>query len=187
MSTEPSADPGATTGPDEVAAGPVRPSRNLTSLVVLIALGVWVVDQLSKLLIVHFMPTREDIRIIGSWLTITYTRNPGAAFSLGTGTTWVFTLIAVAVAVVIIRSSRHLGSRAWAVCLGGLLGGAMGNLTDRIFRDPHPFQGHVVDFIHPQHFAVFNLADAAITCSAIGMVALSLMGVEFDGHRRSAR
>ncbi len=185
MSTEPSADPGASAAPGE--AEPVRPTRNLTSLVVIVAVVVWVIDQVSKLLVVHFMPTREDIKIIGSWLTITYTRNPGAAFSLGTGTTWIFTLIAVAVAVVIIRSSRHLGSRAWAVCLGGLLGGAVGNLTDRIFRDPHPFQGHVVDFIHPQHFAVFNLADSAITCSAIGMVVLSLMGVEFDGHRRSAR
>jgi signal peptidase II len=185
MSTEPSADPAASDVPGD--AEPVRPTRNLTPLVVVVALVVWVIDQLSKLLIVHFMPTREDINVLGSWLTITYTRNPGAAFSLGTGTTWIFTLIAVAVAVVIIRSSRHLGSRAWAVCLGGLLGGAVGNLTDRIFRDPNPFQGHVVDFIHPQHFAVFNLADSAITCSAIGMVVLSLMGVEFDGHRRSAR
>src|SRR6478672_4934576 len=98
MSTEPSADPGASAVPDE--AEPVRPTRNLTSLVVIVALVVWLVDQLSKLLIVHYMPSREDIKIIGSWLTITYTRNPGAAFSLGTGTTWIFTLIAVAVAVV---------------------------------------------------------------------------------------
>jgi signal peptidase II len=159
-------------------------SRNLTPLVVAVAVGVWAVDQLTKLLIVHVMPTHNDIRLIGGLLTITYTRNAGAAFSLGTGSTWLFTIIAVAVAVVIVRTSRHLGSRPWAVCLGGLLGGAVGNLTDRIFRAPHPFEGHVVDFIHPEHFAIFNIADSAITCSAIGMVLLSVLGLEYDGKRR---
>ena len=172
MSTEPSADQGATAGPDEVAAGPVRPSRSLTPLVVLVALGVWVVDQLSKLLIVHVMPTREHINIVGSWLTITYTRNPGAAFSSGTGTTWIFTLIAVAVAVVVVAIQSPPGFAR----VGGLPRRAArwchGQPDRPHLSGPAPVPGHVVDFIHPQHFAVFNLADAAITCSAIGMVAL---------------
>ena len=158
----------------------------LLPVVLGVAAAVWVLDQVSKAIVVHVMATHADIRLLGGWLTITYTRNPGAAFSLGTGSTWLFTLIAVVVVVVILRSSRNLGSTLWALCLGGLLGGAVGNLTDRIFRAPGLFQGHVVDFIHPQHFAVFNLADSAITCAAIGMVLLALFGVEFDGSRRGA-
>jgi signal peptidase II len=162
-----------------------RPHGHLMPLLLAVASGVWVLDQLTKLLIVHVMATHADVRLLGGLLTITYTRNAGAAFSFGTSSTWLFTLIAVAVAVVIVRQSRQLGSRLWAVALGGLLGGAVGNLTDRIFRAPHPFEGHVVDFIHPSHFAVFNVADSAITCSAIGMVALSLFGIELDGRRRA--
>jgi signal peptidase II len=165
----------------------VRPSRNLTPVLLGVAASVWVLDQVTKLLIVHVMASHSDVRLLGGALTITYTRNPGAAFSFGTGSTWVFTLIAVAVAVVIVRTSRHLESTPWALCLGGLLGGAVGNLTDRVFRAPHPFQGHVVDFIKPSHFAVFNVADSAITCSAIGMVLLSLLGLELDGRRRARR
>jgi signal peptidase II len=160
------------------------PRGHLTWLVIAVAAAVWVLDQASKLVIVHVMPDREDIRLLGGLVTITYSRNPGAAFSVGTGTTWAFTVVAVVVAVVIIRTSRRLGSKWWAVCLGGLLGGAVGNLTDRILRAPGVFRGYVVDFIHPSHFAVFNLADAAITCSAIGMIALALLGVELDGRRR---
>jgi signal peptidase II len=160
------------------------PHGHLTWLVIAVATAVWLLDQASKLVIVHVMADRADLRLLGGLITITYTRNPGAAFSVGTGTTWAFTLVAVVVAVVIIRTSRRLGSKWWAVCLGGLLGGAVGNLTDRIFRAPGIFRGHVVDFIHPSHFAVFNLADAAITCSAIGMILLSLLGVELDGRRR---
>jgi signal peptidase II len=177
MSSEPEA--GAV--PDQTLA---RQHRHLTPLVLAVAFAVWTLDQLTKILIVHVMPTHGDVRLLGGLVTITYTRNPGAAFSFGTSATWVFTLIAVAVAVVIVRTSRHLESTPWALCLGGLLGGAVGNLTDRIFRAPHPFQGHVVDFIHPSHFAVFNVADSAITCSAIGMVLLSLLGLEYDGRRR---
>jgi lipoprotein signal peptidase len=177
-----SSEPEASAVPDETL---VRPSRHLTPLLLAVAAGVWVLDQVTKVLIVQVMPTHSDVRLLGGLLTITYTRNPGAAFSFGTGSTWVFTVIAVAVAVVIVRTSRHLESTPWALCLGGLLGGAVGNLTDRVFRAPHPFQGHVVDFIRPSHFAVFNVADSAITCSAIGMVLLSVLGLEYDGRRRA--
>jgi signal peptidase II len=98
--------------------------------------------------------------------------------------TWVFTVIAAVVAVVILRSSRRLGSMWWAVALGGLLGGALGNLIDRLTREPGFGRGYVVDWIQLPHFAVFNLADSAIVCSAILMVALSLFGVEFNGRPR---
>jgi signal peptidase II len=124
------------------------------------------------------------IVLLGGLIKLTYTENTGAAFSMGTGMTWVFTVIALIVTVVILRSSRRLGSLWWAVALGGLLGGALGNLVDRLTREPGFGRGYVVDWIAFPHFAVFNLADSAIVCSAILMVALSLFGVEFNGRTR---
>ena len=111
--------------------------------------------------------------------------SPGAAFSVGTGYTIVFTLIAAAVVVAILRVSRRLYSRRWAIALGALLGGALGNLLDRMFRDPGPLRGHVVDWIELPHWPVFNLADSAIVGAAVLMVLLAVTGREVDGtvHR----
>ena len=148
-----------------------------------VAVTVLVLDQASKLTIVAQMADRAPIRLLGGLLTITYTRNSGAAFSVGPGFTVIFTAVAVAVIIVIIRTARRLYSIGWAVALGGLLGGAVGNLGDRLFRAPGPGRGHVVDWIQLPHFAVFNLADSAITCSAVGMVLLSVLGHEMDGGR----
>ncbi len=153
----------------------------------LVALAVLLLDQMSKLLIVAQMADRQPIRLLGGLLILTYTRNSGAAFSLGTGFTLIFTAVAVAVVVVIIRSARRLYSVAWAVALGGLLGGALGNLTDRLLRAPGPGRGHVVDWIQLPHFAVFNLADSAISCSGVGMVLLTVLGREMDGSRTKAK
>ncbi|MFI5100852.1 MAG: signal peptidase II [Actinomycetes bacterium] len=118
-----------------------------------------------------------------------YTGNPGAAFSMGTGFTVVFTAVAVGVVVVILRTARRLYSVAWAVALGALLGGAVGNLVDRLARDPGFGRGHVVDWIELPHYPVFNLADAAICCAAVGMVLLTFLGRDLDGtrHARSER
>jgi signal peptidase II len=132
------------------------------------------------------MPGREPIDIVGDWLQITYTLNPGAAFSMGGSFTVVLTAIAITVAVVIIRMASRLGSTAWAVALGGLLGGALGNLMDRLFRSPGPFRGSVVDWISVPNWPVFNIADSAIFCSAILMVWLSFRGIGLDGSRSSA-
>jgi signal peptidase II len=141
-------------------------------------------DQLSKAVIVSRMPGRKDLELLGGLLSITYVRNPGAAFSLGSGLTLIFTAIAIVVAVVIVRSARSLGSLAWALALGGLLGGAVGNLIDRLARDPGIGRGEVVDWIHLSFFwPVFNLADVAISCSAVTMVVLSVRGVGIDGSR----
>ncbi|MCW0214205.1 MAG: signal peptidase II, partial [Pseudonocardia sp.] len=119
-------------------------------------------------------------------------RNPGAAFSLATGYTWVLTLIALAVVVVIIRISRKLRSTGWAVALGLVLGGALGNLTDRIFRAPGPLQGHVVDVVSlfapdGSVWPVFNLADSAIVCGGILLVVMALLGRELDGTRATKK
>jgi signal peptidase II len=157
--------------------------RSLVAVVFGVAAFVVVLDQLTKYLAVTRLEGREPVELVGTWLRLEFLRNPGAAFSMGTGFTFVFTAIAVAVVVFIVRKSRELGSLGWAIALGGLLGGALGNLLDRLFRDPGFLQGHVVDFISVRYFAVFNLADSAIVCSAILMVVLALRGVELDGRR----
>lgn len=176
-------------------APPVLAHKRSTTLTVLlcVALGVIVVDQITKHWIVANLssvagaaPLREPIVLLGGLVTFRYTENTGAAFSMGTGMTWVFTLIAIVVAVVILRSSRKLGSIWWAIALGGLLGGALGNLIDRLTRGETVGAGYVVDWIQLPHFAVFNVADSSIVCSAILMVALSVFGVEFSGTRPAA-
>jgi signal peptidase II len=130
----------------------------------------------------------EDVRLLGGALHLTHARNTGAAFSFAEGFTVVFTLIAVAVAVVIVRTARRLFSLGWAIALGLVLGGAVGNLVDRVFRDPGFLRGGVVDFISVfapggEFFPIFNLADSAITCGGVLGAVLALRGIEFDGSR----
>ena len=93
----------------------------------------------------------------------------------------VFTVIAAGVIVYILRTARNLRSIGWAIAFGLLLGGATGNLLDRIFRAPAPFQGHVVDWIQLPHWPVFNLADSSICCAGVLGVLLALRGIRLDG------
>jgi signal peptidase II len=145
---------------------------------------VLVADVVSKLIVVAKLTDHAPIQVIPHVLTITLTRNAGAAFSVGTGSTILFSAVAVAVVVVIVRTARSLRSRGWAVALGLLLGGALGNLSDRIFRAPAPFRGHVVDWLELPHWPVFNIADSAIVVGGVLAVLLSLRGIELDGSRR---
>ena len=96
---------------------------------------------------------------------------------MGAGYTWIFTIVAVVVGIVIVRFARTITSRAWALALGGLLGGLLGNLIDRLTRPPGPGLGSVVDFIGLPNFPVFNVADMAITCSAVAMIILAWRGI----------
>jgi signal peptidase II len=162
--------------------GAARGSRRIPVLIGVAALA-YVLDVLSKLWVVHSLEGHQPIDILGHYLRLEATRNPGAAFGMGAGMTIIFTLIAVGVIAVIARLSRRLYSLPWAIALGLLLGGAVGNLTDRIFRSPGGFQGRVVDFVHPEHFAIFNLADSAITCGGVLVVLLSFLGIDPDGRR----
>jgi signal peptidase II len=148
-----------------------------------VAVFVVVADVISKSIVVAQMPGHAPIRLLGGLLTITLTRNGGAAFSIGTSMTIVFTAIAVGVIVYILRAARNLRSIGWAITLGLLLGGAAGNLLDRIFRAPGPFQGHVVDWIELPHWPVFNLADSSIVCAGVLVVLLALRGIRLDGTR----
>ena len=147
------------------------------------AVFVLVADVVSKAIVVARMPGHAPIRLLGGLLTITLTRNAGAAFSIGTSMTIVFTAIAVGVIVYILRTARNLRSIGWAITLGMLLGGAAGNLLDRIFRAPAPFQGHVVDWIELPHWPVFNLADSSIVCAGVLVALLALRGIRLDGTR----
>lgn len=151
-----------------------------------LALLVLVLDQIGKLLAVLFLEGHQPIQIVGQFVQLNFVRNPGAAFSIGTGMTIVFSLVACAVVIVIVRSASKLGSLGWALALGGLLGGALGNLTDRLFRAPGIFRGHVVDYIQMPPFGIFNIADIAITFSAIGIVILAVRGIHLDGTRGSS-
>ncbi len=154
-------------------------------LLVLVALLALVADIGTKFLVVARLEGKEPIELLGGAVTLAVSRNSGAAFSFAEGATVVFTLVAVGVTVFIVRTLPRLRSTAWAVSLGLLLGGAVGNLVDRLTRAPGIGRGAVVDFISVPHFATFNVADSAITVGAVLAVLLSLKGVEVDGtHRR---
>ncbi|MEU8732632.1 MULTISPECIES: signal peptidase II [Streptomyces] len=161
---------------------PERPrGKRRVAVLFAVALFAYLLDLGSKMLVVAKLEHHEPIEIIGDWLRFAAIRNAGAAFGFGEAFTIIFTVIAAAVIVVIARLARKLHSLPWAIALGLLLGGALGNLTDRIFRAPGVFEGAVVDFIAPKHFAVFNLADSAIVCGGILIVILSFRGLDPDG------
>nr|WP_200814865.1 signal peptidase II [Blastococcus haudaquaticus] len=152
------------------------------------AAAVLAADLATKLLVVATIEPGEDIRVLGGALYLTNLRNTGAAFSFAEGFTVLFTLVAAVVAVVIVRTARRLFSTGWAVTLGLVLGGAVGNLIDRVFRDPGFLRGGVVDFLSVfgpdgSVFPVFNVADSAIVCGGILGALLALRGIEFDGSR----
>ena len=168
---------------DDGTGGPPRRQSGALVVLVAVALLVYAADVISKVVVVATLTENEPVRVVGSLLQLDYLRNPGAAFSLGAdGYTVVFTLIAAAVIVAILRMARTLASGRWAVALGLLLGGALGNLTDRIARSPGPLRGWVVDFVQLPHWPVFNLADSAICCGGVLMVLLTILGVRPDGQ-----
>jgi len=157
---------------------------------VLLAAAVLVLaaDALSKAIVVATLSTRPPMRLLGGLLYLVESRNSGAAFGLATGMTVVLSLVAVAVAVVIVRVSTRLRSTPWAVALGLILGGAVGNLADRIFRAPGPLRGAVVDWIslfgptgHP--WPIFNIADSCLVIGVCLVVLLELTGRRVDGAR----
>ncbi|MEU7380824.1 MULTISPECIES: signal peptidase II [unclassified Streptomyces] len=173
---------GTPAGADGRAPADGRPrGRRRIAVLFTVAAIAYALDLASKMLVVAKLEHRPPIRLIGDWLQLEAIRNAGAAFGFGEAFTVLFTVIAAAVIVVIARLARKLYSLPWAIALGLLLGGALGNLTDRLFRAPGVFEGAVVDFISPKHFAVFNLADSAIVCGGILIVLLSFRGLDPDG------
>ncbi|MGV9625719.1 signal peptidase II [Streptomyces sp. NPDC003487] len=178
----PGSGPEQSSGADGRAGAEARPrGRRRIAVLFAVAAFAYLLDLGSKLLVVAKLEHHAPIEIVGDWLKLDAIRNAGAAFGFGEAFTVIFTVIAAAVIVVIARLARKLYSLPWAIALGLLLGGALGNLTDRIFRAPGVFEGAVVDFIAPKHFAVFNLADSAIVCGGILIVLLSFRGLDPDG------
>jgi signal peptidase II len=151
-----------------------------------VALAGLALDQLTKALALRHLDS-GDVELLGSWLTLHLTKNPGAAFSTGTQYTLLLTCLAIAAVIVVIYVSRRLGSVVWTVALGLLLAGVTGNLTDRLFRDPSPLRGHVVDFLMVPHWPVFNIADMCINVAAGLILVQAFRGVRIDGHREPAR
>jgi signal peptidase II len=186
-------DDGAEAGPGATAgASATPPRRPRTRLLLGLAVLVFLADLGSKLLVVATIDRGENLRLLGGLLYLTHARNTGAAFSFAEGFTVVFTLIAVAVVVVIVRTARRLFSTGWAVALGLVLGGALGNLVDRVFRDPGFLRGGVVDFVsvfapNGEVYPIFNVADSAIVCGGLLGAVLALRGIEFDGSRARDR
>ena len=160
-----------------------RNRRGLFVLLATVAVVAYVADQVTKVLALRALTPGEPVDVVGEFIRLNLIRNAGAAFSIADSATWVLTLIAFGVLVFIIRTARRIGSRGWAWALGLLLGGSLGNLTDRMLREPAPGRGHVVDFI--DYFGLFigNVADIAIVSAAVLIGLLALRGVGVDGKR----
>ena len=170
------------TAGDDAPVSAARRRRLVTWTFVLAAL-VLLADQLTKWWAESALTVGgEPVPLVGELLQLRLIYNPGAALSIATGMTWVLTVVVVIVVVVIVRAIRRIGSTGWAVALGLLLGGALGNLGDRFFREPGFARGHVVDFID---YGVFigNVADIAIVAAAVLIVILSFRGIGLDGRR----
>ncbi len=193
---------GTTLNADEAAGGTTQASadgRTRTGFAVraVIVLGVTavlavVLDQLVKELSTKGLTEGEPVRILGGLVYLSLLRNSGAAFSLGSGFTWVFPLVTLAVICWIAWMATRLRSVPWAIGLGLVLGGALGNLGDRLFRAPGVFQGHVVDMIsvfgpYGEYFAVFNIADACLSVGVVLAVLLELTGRQRDGSRTARK
>ncbi|MFE5872472.1 signal peptidase II [Streptomyces roseifaciens] len=177
-------DPGRAAGVPSDGRGEGAAARRRIPLLLAVTGAAYALDLGSKLAVVAGLENRAPVQLIGSWLELQVLRNPGAAFGIASAMTIVLTIVATTAAVVIVRLSRKLYSAPWAVALGLLLGGVLGNLTDRLFRAPGGFEGAVVDFISVRGFSVMNLADWAVFCGGALIVIYSFLGWELDGTGR---
>lgn len=164
-----------------------RPFRRSAAgaIVAILAALALAADQFVKHLTIENLPYGEPVPVLGEFFQLYYIRNPGAAFSLGSEVTWIFTIALTVVAGVIVWKACNLQSRLWAVVLGLLLGGVLGNLSDRLFREPGFPVGHVVDMISMPWMmpAIFNIADIFIVTGMISVALLVVFGLRFDGTR----
>ncbi|MDG4765349.1 signal peptidase II [Solwaraspora sp. WMMD406] len=178
-------------GGDPVAT-PSGHDRRVLTVLAAVAVVALLVDLGTKQLALSLLADREPVRLLGGALYLTLIRNSGAAFSLGADYTWVFSLVTLVVIGWIGWLARSLRSVPWAISLGLVLGGALGNFLDRVFRAPGPFLGHVVDMFslfdpRGQIWPIFNIADSALVTGVILAVGLELTGRQRDGRRLTAR
>ncbi|GAA4974051.1 signal peptidase II [Kineococcus glutinatus] len=162
------------------------PRRSLWWLAAAVATAGYAADQTTKALAVANLVPGQVRPLLGEVLQLHLIRNSGAAFGLGEGSTWVFTIVSAAVSVAVAVLLRRVRSRGWALALGLLLAGAVGNLTDRLVRAPGVGRGHVVDFLQLPSWPIFNVADSCVVCAAVLIAVLGLRGVRLDGTRERA-
>jgi len=161
--------------------GPGRPTPRALVVMFAVAALVFAADAVSKAIVLGKLSGHPPVKWLGGLITLRLTYNAGAAFGLGTSYTAVIALIAFGVVFFIIRTARRLHSMAWSIALGLLLGGATGNLSDRLFRAPGPFRGRVVDWINLPHFPwTCNIADSSIVCAAVLIAVLAVIGKPID-------
>jgi len=155
------------------------------AIIAILAVFVLAADQFVKHLTITNLPLEQTVPVLGGFLQLFYVRNSGAAFSIGAGYTWIFTIALAVVACVIVWKAFAVRARLWAVVLGALLGGVLGNLTDRVFREPGFGVGHVVDMISMPWMlpAIFNVADIFIVSGMISIALLIITGLRLDGTR----
>ncbi|HEX3785807.1 MAG TPA: signal peptidase II [Pseudonocardiaceae bacterium] len=163
------------------------PARRIAVFAIVAPLAL-AIDIISKVLVVANLEAQNKppLKLLGGLVYFDVIRNSGAAFSTATGMTWILSLVAIAVVVALIVIAPRLRSTGWAIGLGLVLAGALGNLVDRIFRSPGPLRGHVVDFIslfwpNGEHYAVFNFADACICVGGALIVLMAILGRDYDG------
>lgn len=157
--------------------------RRSVGLLAVVAATGFALDQGTKEWALAALEPGQPRELIGTLLQLRLTFNPGAAFSIGTNATWVLTIIACVVIAFTIYSARKLHSRVWALGLGLLIGGALGNLTDRFFREPGFGKGHVVDFLELPNWPIFNVADICVVTAACLIALLSIRGIGLDGTK----
>ncbi len=170
--------------PSPSTPAPVVPSggrRRLYAVLLGLALATLVVDQVTKVVALATLTPGEPVDVLGSWVRLNLIRNPGAAFSLGDGSTWVLTVVSLAILVWVVMGARRVGNMPWAIALSLLLGGALGNLVDRFLREPGPGRGHVVDFIDYFGWFIGNVADIAIVAAAVLIAVLAYRGTSISG------
>ena len=142
----------------------------------LTAWTIWLFDFATKQWAISAFDS-EPHKVLGDFLSFTLIRNPGAAFSFATGFSIVFALLSLAVVVAVVYYAKQITSSGWQITAGLLLGGVIGNLTDRIFREPGWLSGHVIDWIQIPNWPVFNLADCAIVIAAAISFTLTLRNI----------
>jgi signal peptidase II len=146
-----------------------------------IAWAIWLLDFATKSWALNSLDSRNPVKLLGNFLQLTLIKNSGAAFSLAQGATIIFTIFAISVVAAIAYYSTKITSFGWSIVLGLALGGILGNLSDRIFRAPGFFTGHVIDWIQLPNWPVFNLADSAIVVAASIAVILSIRNISPTG------
>jgi signal peptidase II len=185
--------PGTAEGPGPTTPEKKKPVRRIGLMIAALLIAVFAIglDQWTKNLAEANLDPSDPVRILGGLVYLDLTWNSGAAFSLGTDYTWIFTTVASAVVVFLIMLSSRIVYPVWSIAIGLVLGGAAGNLLDRYFREPGFPNGHVVDFISvfkpdAQAFPIFNIADSALCCGVVLIVLLELTGHGFSPESRNA-